>query len=1225
MRRTAALVLLGMLTAGMSVLADNCTEPVADSSCLALLGKSLDGLRIANVPSLGAVEYNNLTRLLYGCLGIPSQSLRPLRILSPIQNLNILPGLVSQWTNITGYSLIVDYAEIPDLPGLVLDTASNGQRSYDGWILDPVMTVDMVQAGMVEPLDTYIAADASLNWPDFIRYFRQVSSVYNGTVTGMPLAGKVSTLYYRKDVFAMANLSPPSTWDEFLTIARAMNGSDFNADGVPDYSICWQVINCLEDTVVFSQLLTPMIQALGTKSGWMFDPVSMTPLVNNEAMLKALSLYKELLSYTVPLPRGAQCMLAHMPFLQGSCLMTIKWDEQFKGIQLLDKLLGLPANPWHGKIGFAQLPGSPTILNRSTGKLEACTTTTCPHATLQRNQFTGETSLVNTAPNFGIAGFSGMINAHQGAGYKQATFNFFSFIAQLNRSMVHVIGNSPVGPFLTQHLSSAPSALARWQAAGYHPPDVVTFLDNMDKSLTHPNGALDIRITNGRLYREAFSTGLAMFQNGSTAADVMVWINAQFDAQLAKDGGRMQVQAGYLAGLNTKLPLPPPAPPPPPRPASNSPDLTAPIVVPVTVCGVLLLVAILVVLARRSGFAARLFGKSIAPRLGPCVTLLVTDIQDSTTLWETLSQDSMNEAVELHHSLARKLLAGHSGYESATEGDAFIMAFHTASDALHWARDFQEGLLHLAWPEQLLQLEAGAPVWAVPGANQDTLMLKQYSIANFDTTLGSGTNLPMVDFSNDPNRQESHPWKLAVAARTFYVRQWIAVPAQAGSRACLVFRGLRVRVGLHSGVNEAADAVFNKTTGRMQYGGRPLAMAKAVGDVGQGGMVLLSQAAFEQLPVSKLASFGLLLNMGDYVFTKDESLPATPIYQAFGRGLEQRTAFLQGPLRASQQLQAGVLDAPLGDVSIAFANMVGVGTLMAWDKTLASTALDLYHIHAINALQAVPQLLRKLPGNDGDAPALLPAGSADLGYLVELSGGLCLAAFLSPAAALLWALQLWADLLGAPWQEELLAHVLCEEVAVAQTLELLPEDQSFTANTGFEVAGRKPPGKSSSCRSLSSGPRPLRLLPSTNEVMSVLFRGPRLKVGVDVGRVHADVNPVTGRMTYRGRVMNRAARIADKAHSGSVWCSHAAWDWCCQACPELMQQLDVKGHSMGQHSLKGVTESMHLDSWRSPGGPCKRCSSGPPLPLHAPRAPQGGGMMQPQSRHQVLRACWRLG
>ncbi len=33
--------------------------------------------------------------------------------------------------------------------------------------------------------------------------------------------------------------------------------------------------------------------------------------------------------------------------------------------------------------------------------------------------------------------------------------------------------------------------------------------------------------------------------------------------------------------------------------------------------------------------------------------------------------------------------------------------------------------------------------------------------------------------------------------------------------------------------------------------------------------------------------------------------------------------------------------------------------------------------------------------------------------------------------------------------------------------------------------------------------------------LQVLFRGPRLKAGVDLGHVHATVNPVTGRMTYR--------------------------------------------------------------------------------------------------------------
>ncbi|KAJ9532991.1 hypothetical protein QJQ45_018077 [Haematococcus lacustris] len=1273
----------------------------------------------------------------------PYLPLQPLRILSPEQNRYILPPATERWSAMSGIDVIVDYRSIPELPGIILDTSSNGQRLYDGWcvhghtgadclpswILDPVVMVDIAQSGMLEPLDAYIAADASIDWPDFIRYFRQVSSVYNGTVTGVPLAGKASTLYYRKDVFAMANLSAPSTWDEFVTIARVLNGSDFNADGVPDHSICWQIINCLEDTVVFSQLLTPMTQALGTKSGWLFDPETMDPLVNNEAMLQALSMYKELLGYTLPLPVESQCSLVHVPFLQGACAMTIKWDEQFKGIQLMDQLFSLPANPWHGRIGFAQLPGSTSVLNRATGerllasptmhpgcktsigaatlatlagKLERCTVATCPYATQQRNQFTGQTELINTAPNFGLAGFSGVINALQPSSYKKATFQLFAFLSASNISFPLVIAISPVGPFLNMHTSTEPALLNAWKAAGYFPPDVEHFMQNMNATLANPNVALDIRITSGHLYRQTLSHGLAMLQRGSTAAEVMAWVTAGFAAQLAKDGGPSQVQAAYLAGLNTRLVPRSPAPPQAASPAlstsTSSPDLTVPIAVPTTVCSVVLIVACLAVLVRRSSFAARLFGKSIAPRLGSSVTLLVTDIQDSTTLWETLSQDDMNAAVELHHSLVRKLLVQHHGYESATEGDAFILAFHTPSDALHWAQAFQQGLLHLAWPEQLLQLDAGAPVWAAPGVRQPAVtscswcmignhadwqtmlasgtfallqahavvgLQKQASLLSSEAAISAGANLPMLSIVVEEANRFPVPLTLSsiqsyrtayvhrqdfmasasapIPTRTFYANQWMLAPSKTSDHTRLVFRGLRVRVGLHSGVYEGSDALLNKTTGRMQYGGRPLAMAKAVGDVGQGGMVLLSQSAFEQLPVSKLASFGMLLNMGDYVFTKDESLPATPIYQAFGRGLEHRAAFLQGPLRASEQLQAGVLDAPLGDVSITFANLVGVGTLMAWDKTLASAALDLYHTHAISTLQAMPQLLHQLPGHGGQQPALLPAGTTDPGYLVELSGGLCLAAFLSPAAALLWALQLRADLLEAPWQEELLAHELCEEVAVAQAVDVQQELHPLRPRQEEEGATPQPISKAASLRSEGTGPGPCKLLPVTAEVMSVLFRGPRLKVGVDVGRVHADINPVTARMTYRqgaapgqgvrvaalsqapgkrGRVMNRAARIADKAHSGSVWCSQAAWEGCSQACPELMTQLGVKGHSLGQFSLKGVLEPMHL--MRMQSDPCKpRFLRGPGSSM-AQVATTWHQLHSPQPSPQSCRASSRL-
>lgn len=55
-----------------------------------------------------------------------------------------------------------------------------------------------------------------------------------------------------------------------------------------------------------------------------------------------------------------------------------------------------------------------------------------------------------------------------------------------------------------------------------------------------------------------------------------------------------------------------------------------------------------------------------------------------------------------------------------------------------------------------------------------------------------------------------------------------------------------------------------------------------------------------------------------------------------------------------------------------------------------------------------------------------------------------------------------------------------------------------------------------------------------------LHRGPRIRAGMHVGRVEVAVNIRTGRLAFRGRVMNRAARIASKAQDGQVVVSAAA-------------------------------------------------------------------------------------
>lgn len=57
----------------------------------------------------------------------------------------------------------------------------------------------------------------------------------------------------------------------------------------------------------------------------------------------------------------------------------------------------------------------------------------------------------------------------------------------------------------------------------------------------------------------------------------------------------------------------------------------------------------------------------------------VTDIMNSTALWEALTQDTMASALHVHHTLVRNLLRVHCGYEQATEGDSFLLAVSSTS------------------------------------------------------------------------------------------------------------------------------------------------------------------------------------------------------------------------------------------------------------------------------------------------------------------------------------------------------------------------------------------------------------------------------------------------------------------------------------------------------------------------------------------------------------------
>ncbi|KAF4549048.1 Adenylate cyclase-like protein [Elsinoe fawcettii] len=91
------------------------------------------------------------------------------------------------------------------------------------------------------------------------------------------------------------------------------------------------------------------------------------------------------------------------------------------------------------------------------------------------------------------------------------------------------------------------------------------------------------------------------------------------------------------------------------------------------------------------------------------VSLVFTDIKNSTMLWETYPI-AMRSAIKMHNEVMRRHLRIIGGYEVKTEGDAFMVAFPTVTSALLWCFTIQSQLLEVQWPQEITNSAQGQEV-----------------------------------------------------------------------------------------------------------------------------------------------------------------------------------------------------------------------------------------------------------------------------------------------------------------------------------------------------------------------------------------------------------------------------------------------------------------------------------------------------------------------------------
>lgn len=118
--------------------------------------------------------------------------------------------------------------------------------------------------------------------------------------------------------------------------------------------------------------------------------------------------------------------------------------------------------------------------------------------------------------------------------------------------------------------------------------------------------------------------------------------------------------------------------------------------------------------------------KEIDPPTGQ-VTLVFTDIKDSTTLWE-LYPAPMRVALRMHDTIMRRSLRRIGGYEVKNDGDSFMASFPSIQSALKWTCSVQQELLDADWPQEIIDSPIAATLHSQQPLEQTPVLFRGLSV-----------------------------------------------------------------------------------------------------------------------------------------------------------------------------------------------------------------------------------------------------------------------------------------------------------------------------------------------------------------------------------------------------------------------------------------------------------------------------------------------------------------
>ncbi|WP_323770739.1 sugar ABC transporter substrate-binding protein [Antarctobacter sp.] len=218
---------------------------------------------------------------------------------------------VAAFEDATGIDVVYDYVPFPNMKEALTTEMVAGGGDYDVVsIMDQwVPSLQM----LIQPIGDEIAAQGA-DLGDFPKAHLR-HGMLNGELVGLPVRGHVQLLFYRKDLLEAAGVTPPQTWEDMVTAAKAIQDSS-DAAGV---ALPYGKLN--------GQNLMVWMNLLWGKGGDLFDADG-NPIFNSDAGVAATDMYVAFLRNDKIAPAGSAVFVeqdAVNSFKQGNSAMLPVW------------------------------------------------------------------------------------------------------------------------------------------------------------------------------------------------------------------------------------------------------------------------------------------------------------------------------------------------------------------------------------------------------------------------------------------------------------------------------------------------------------------------------------------------------------------------------------------------------------------------------------------------------------------------------------------------------------------------------------------------------------------------------------------------------------------------------------------------------------------------------------------------------------------------------------